>query len=112
MFRRLSVFAGEFALEAAEAVCASDDLPAVDVLDVLTRLVDTSLVVAIGGDRMAWYHLLEPVRQYAMGHLEAYGETVETRRRHGHAYLAIVERVEIELRGPRQDVWLSILERE
>ncbi len=72
LFRRLAVFAGGFTLEAAEKVGAGGDLDERDVLDLLTRLVEKSLVALdAGGER---YRLLETVRQYAYEHLERSGE--------------------------------------
>ena len=69
LFQRLSVFAGGWTLEAAEAVCADDDLPKADVLDLLTRLVEKSLVIMeISGER---YRMLDTVRHYAQEKLTA-----------------------------------------
>ena len=64
--RRLSVFAGGWTLEAAEAICAGDDVDARDVLDLLTQLVNKSLVmVEHKQGESARYCLLETIRQYA-----------------------------------------------
>ena len=80
LFRRLSVFAGGWTLDAAEAVGAGGDLDEADVLDLLTQLVDKSLVVAdADGER---YRLLETVRQYAHERLEDVGRR---RRQRGAA---------------------------
>ena len=111
LFRRLAVFAGEFQLEAVEAVCVSADLPAGEVLDALTGLANKSLMAA-SGDGEAWYHLLEPVRQYALGHLAARGELAETQARHASAYLQLAERSAVGIRGLEQETWLGRLERE
>jgi predicted ATPase/DNA-binding SARP family transcriptional activator len=71
VFRRLSVFAGGFTLEAAESVGAGGDIGEEDVLDLLGGLVEKSLVVAEESwQRGARYRLLEPVRQYAREKLE------------------------------------------
>ncbi len=78
LFRRLGVFAAAFELEAAEAVGTDDDLEAVEVFDLLARLVDKSLVQYVG-DR---YALLETVRQYALERAEAAGELAALRDRH------------------------------
>src|SRR5439155_12231792 len=62
VFRRLAVFAGGWSLEAAEVVCAGEGVEQADVLDLLTRLVDKSLVLAEEQGRQARYRLLEPIR--------------------------------------------------
>jgi non-specific serine/threonine protein kinase len=112
LFYRLAVFAGEFLLEAVEAICADAALPSTDILSVLARLVDTSLVTVTHRAGSAWYRLLEPVRQYALHGLQARGEAAVSRARHGVFYLALAERASSALRGPRQDRWLERLERE
>ena len=81
LLAQLSVFAGGFSLEAAETVC---DGP---VLDLLSGLVDKSLVVASKRRGAARYALLETIREYAAEHLV---EKDELRRRHATAFLAIV----------------------
>jgi len=66
LFGRLSVFAGGFTLEAAEAVGSGDGVGEGDVLDPLSRLVDKSLVAVEEGEQgVMRYAMLEPVRQYA-----------------------------------------------
>jgi DNA-binding CsgD family transcriptional regulator/predicted ATPase len=77
LLRRLSVFAGGWILSAAEIVCADDDLPAMDVLDVLDRLVTSSLVVV---DETC-FRLLETIRQYAAARLRDAGEVDATMER-------------------------------
>ncbi len=78
LFRRLSVFAAPFSVEAAEAVAADDDIDALSVLDLLARLVDRSLVLH-SGDR---YRMLETIRQYALARAGDVGELEELRNRH------------------------------
>ena len=113
LFRRLSTFAGGFALEAAEAVSAADNVQAEDVLDLLENLVEQSLVVtARDADRLR-YGMLEPVRQYALERLEeSVKEAEEARRRHAGYYLVLGERAGLELKGPQQPIWLGRLETE
>jgi predicted ATPase len=110
LFERLSVFAGGFTLEAAEAVGATRTD---DPFDLLGALVEQSLVTAEpqehGGMR---YGMLEPVRQYASGRLEEGGEAGEAHRRHATYFLGLTERANPELRGPRQVGWLEQLELE
>ena len=113
LFARLSVFAGGFTLEAAEAVAAAGGVLAEDVIYLLEGLVEQSLVTAGpdadgGGVR---YGMLEPVRQYALEKLEE-GGAGETRGRHARYYLALAERAGPELRGSEQAIWLGRLETE
>ncbi|WP_460332990.1 BTAD domain-containing putative transcriptional regulator [Actinoallomurus acanthiterrae] len=114
VLRRLAVPMDGCTLEAAEAVCSDDtDAPGgrvrpTDVLDVLARLVDRSLVVATGGR----YRLLESIRAYGLERLEEAGESARIRRRHAEYYAALAERAEAELRGPRQRKWLRLLDLE
>jgi non-specific serine/threonine protein kinase len=112
LLRRLSVFAGGWALEAAEIVCAGDIIEAWEVLDLLTALVEKSLVQfeARGGE--ARYGMLQTVRQYGRDRLLEGGEAEPVRRRHRDWYLALAEQAEPELSGPDQAGWLDRLELE
>jgi non-specific serine/threonine protein kinase len=74
LLRRLSVFSRRWTLEQAEEVCSGGGIDREDVLDVLARLVDRSMVLVDARDVVARYRLLEPVRQYARERLEAAGE--------------------------------------
>ena len=80
VLRRLGAFVGGFSLDAAEAVCADEHLDAYDVLDLLTRLVDKSLVQL--DDTAGRYRLLETIRQYVLDRATATGELPEIRDRH------------------------------
>jgi non-specific serine/threonine protein kinase len=112
LFRRLSVFVGGWNLEAAEAACGGHGLAQGNVLDLLDRLVDTSLVVAEQvNDRMR-YRLLEPIRQYAGELLQRSEEADGARGRHAAYYLGLAERGADEFSGPGQAAWLARLERE
>jgi predicted ATPase/class 3 adenylate cyclase len=113
LFGRLSVFAGGWSLEAAEAVCAGDGIESDDVLDLLGRLVDKSLVVAEPGAAGAVrYRLLEILGQYGRERLAAQGEAEATGGRHAAFFLDLAERAEPELYGPRQATWHRELDRE
>ena len=114
LFRRLSVFAGGFTLEAAEAVGAIEGPE--EELDLLGSLVEQSLVVVQppkneggGGVR---YGMLEPVRQYALELLEKSGEAETIRRLHAAFFLELAERAQPELRGPDELEWSERLESE
>jgi predicted ATPase/DNA-binding CsgD family transcriptional regulator len=78
LFRRLGIFAAPFTIDAAEAVGEDDDLDRLEVLDVLGRLVDKSLVHRTG-ER---YRLLETLRQFALERATDAAELVELRNRH------------------------------
>jgi len=108
--RRLAVFAGGWTLEAAEAVAAGGDIHEHDILDLLTNLVEKSLVVleAEGGR----YRLLDTVRQYAHERLDESGDGERTRTRHLAFYLALAETARPELVGPQQGAWLARLDLE
>jgi non-specific serine/threonine protein kinase len=110
--RRLSVFAGGWTLEAAETVCAGEGIEAREVLDLLTSLVEKSLLQYEEADAEGRYRLLETVRQYGAEKLCGAGEEVEYRGRHRDSYLTLAEQAEPELRGPAQGEWLARLEQE
>lgn len=124
LLRRLSVFAGGWTLEAAEMICTAaaaaagvaKDSSVEDptVLDLLTGLVDKSLVLyrpAAGAPPR--YHLLETVRQYAAQRLRASGDDAETtRNRHRDFFLHWAEKIKPCLWGAEQAGWFSRLESE
>ena len=90
LLRRCGVFSGGFTLDACEAVCTADDLDGSDVLDLLTSLVDKSLVLV--EDRGATrYGMLETIRQYARERLVDAGELDAVLDRHGDAFLSLAE---------------------
>jgi predicted ATPase/DNA-binding NarL/FixJ family response regulator/transcriptional regulator with XRE-family HTH domain len=113
LFRRLAVFIGGFRLEAAEAVGAGGDVPIEEVLRVLRRLVDQSLVVRhdAGGDHER-YRLLEPVRQFALEQLEQSGEAEWVRERHAAFFVTLAEESYPALRSAAQVAWLARLDGE
>ena len=105
LFRRLAVFSGGWVVDAAEEVCAGGDVMPDDVVDLLTRLVEKSLVSV---DAESGRHgLLETVRQYARELLTASGEEDGIRTRHLHFYLALAEEARTGLGGPAQATWLK-----
>lgn len=113
LFRRLSVFAGGWTLEAAEAVGAGGGVEEGEVLDLLSQLVDKSLIVAEAKeDGASRYRMLEPIRQFAGERLEESGEAGRVRELHARYYLDLAERAEPELAGRDQAAWLERLERE
>jgi predicted ATPase/class 3 adenylate cyclase len=109
---RLSVFAGGWKLEAAEELCGSGAVEDCDVLELLTALVDKSLVLYEDGEDEARYRLLETLRQYGSERLAASGESETLLRRHFEHYLRLAEQAAPELRGTNQSHWLELLESE
>jgi predicted ATPase/class 3 adenylate cyclase len=108
LLRGLAVFAGGWTMEAAEAVCAAGEMEKSDVIDLVTRLVEKSLVALdAGGER---YRLLETVRQYAQQRLNESGETNQVRTRHLIFYLTFAQAADRRLIGPGQGEWLSRLD--
>lgn len=110
VLRRLSVFAGGWTLAAAEAVAAGGDIAEPEVLDLLTRLIEKSLVAA--DPEAARYRLLETVRQYALERLASSDEDAPTRLRHLAFYLALAEEASPQLVGREQGAWLARLDLE
>jgi predicted ATPase/class 3 adenylate cyclase len=110
LLRRLAVFAGGWTLEAAEAVGADGEVARDDVIDLLGRLVERSLVSMESGGRR--YRLLESVRAYALEHLERCVEGDATRSRHLAHYLDVAMRAAPALWGPEQGAWIARLDQE
>jgi non-specific serine/threonine protein kinase len=110
LFRRLSVFAGGFTLEAAESVCAGDDFERNEVLDLLSHLVDKSLVIMRVNTTGTRYRLLETVRQYGRERLDESEDEVE--QRHAGFFVGFAEEAEGKLSGSDQTRWLTLLQSE
>jgi predicted ATPase/class 3 adenylate cyclase/DNA-binding CsgD family transcriptional regulator len=94
LLRRLAVFMGGFDLEAAQAVAGGEEVASYQVLDMLTLLIDKSLVVAETARGRMRYRLLETVRQYAQEKLGESGEADVLRRRHREHYAAVAARLD------------------
>jgi len=125
---RLSVFAAGFDLEAAEAVCGADPIASEDVLDLITSLVDKSLVMVEQTGDASRYGLLETIREFALEHLKKrYGllgtikefaqerlqerdDLAGTAARHCEHYLAVAKTARSKLQGPEQAEWMRHLE--
>jgi hypothetical protein len=112
VFNRLAVFAGGFSLDAAEAVVIGDGVEAHDVLDVLSRLVARSMVVAEDSEAVTRYRLLETMRQYARERLDSVAEGDVVRRRHAEHYLSVAEAAEVGVKGRDEARWVRIIDRE
>ena len=110
LLQRLAVFAGGWTLEAAEAVAAGRAAEANQILDLLTKLVEKSLVVIEAEGRR--YRLLETVRHYARDRLMESRGGKAVRKRHCDYFLALAEEAELKLTGAEQAEWLQQLEEE
>lgn len=111
-FRRLSVFVGGWTLEAAEAICAGEGIEDYEVLDLLERLIKTSLVEVLAANGENRYRFLESISHYSWDKLRESGEITALQRRHLDWFLKLVEQAEPELTGANQEVWLERLEAE
>ncbi len=129
LFRRLSVFAGGFTFEAAEAVVQNSSVPyspalaveddrkqdqtEINVLDLVNALVDKSLLIVKerSGGEMRFY-MLEVVREFALDALKTSGETETFRQSHTAYFLALAEEAEPHLHGEQPTEWLNLLEAE
>jgi predicted ATPase/DNA-binding CsgD family transcriptional regulator len=110
LFRRLAVFVEGFDLEAAEAVAGRVDAAGVDVFSGVEALADQSLVRRVEPvESTPRFGMLETIREFGLERLEVAGEGEEIRGAHSAHYLAVSERAEPELLGPRPDVWLDRL---
>jgi predicted ATPase/class 3 adenylate cyclase/DNA-binding CsgD family transcriptional regulator len=110
--RRMSIFAGSFSLEAAEDICPGGPVWRNEVLDLLSQLVDKSLVGVDSDGERARYRLLETVRTYAGARLVAAGEQEEYATRHRDHFLALAIEAGTHLEGADQGLWLDAVARD
>jgi predicted ATPase/DNA-binding CsgD family transcriptional regulator len=111
LLARLSVFAGGFTLEAAEEVCGATPLRGTDVANLLTALVEKSLLLV---DRKrpdkTRFGLLETIRQYGAERLAEEKDVESTRARHLDYFLLLSEQAARGLVGREERLWLERLE--
>jgi predicted ATPase/DNA-binding SARP family transcriptional activator len=116
LLRRLSVFAGGFQLDAAEAVAADGVVDKSQVLNLLEHLIDKSLVVpqksSPGGEEKPRYGFLETIREYAREKLIEAGDEAQVRRRHLDFFAAFAERAQNGIYSPGQAAWFRRLDQE
>lgn len=110
LLQRLSVFVGGWSLEAAEFICSGAGLDSSEILDLLLRLVDKSLVVAQASEINSRYHWLETIRQYAQEKLVEAGETEFIRDQHLEFFSEFVARLEPRIRSAELPIALAELE--
>jgi predicted ATPase/DNA-binding SARP family transcriptional activator len=110
-FEQLAVFKGGGSYEAAEELCVAAGLDRDDFLDVMSRLVDKSMLIAdVGRDEPARYSMLETLREYGLEKLAESGELEQARERHAGVFLRRAEEAEPLLRGPDQERWLAAVQ--
>jgi predicted ATPase/DNA-binding SARP family transcriptional activator len=107
VLRRLAVFTGAATLAAAERVCAGGDVAGPAVFDVLTALVDKSLVITVG-DRPR-YRMLETIKAYGLERLAEAGEERAVRGAYTEYFAVLAEAAEPHLRTGEQLTWLARL---
>ncbi len=131
LFRRLAVFAGGFTLEAAEKICGDGEMERMrdreqealyhsitlslhpsSILDLLSNLIDKSLVMVNESDGEMRYRMLEPLREYAREKLAAANETDKIAVRHLAYFMELAECAEPEFTGAEQGAWHKRLEAE
>ncbi|MCE9520624.1 MAG: adenylate/guanylate cyclase domain-containing protein [Verrucomicrobia bacterium] len=113
LFRRLAVFARGRTLEAIEGVCSGDGVEQFEVIDLLTQLVDKSLVYVEKTPELgARYFILESIWEYANEKLKEAGDVEAFRIRHLDYYLRFTEEAVPKVCGPEQREWLDIVEHE
>ncbi|WP_223263480.1 BTAD domain-containing putative transcriptional regulator [Rhodococcus sp. MTM3W5.2] len=112
VLRRLAVYADGCTLESAEAVCSGDGIDAADVLDLLTGLVDRSLVTVADSPDGLRYRLLESIHAYAAERLGEAGEHQALRDRHCRYFTELAETAGPHLHRDSQRTWLARLDAE
>lgn len=106
---RLSVFAGSWSLEAAETICSGNGIEPEDIVEILTELVDKSLVMVIDDRQGRKYGYLETIRAYARDEAITEDELAAWRHRHLLYFLNVGEQADQKLREANQAVWLAQL---
>jgi predicted ATPase len=118
LFRRLAVFSGGWTLEAAESVCGGEDgisgggIESYLVLNLLSQLVNKSLVVMTEVNGESRYHTLETIRQYGREKLFETDEASQIRNRHLDTYIQLAEQGFVELQGSEDLFWIQKLDME
>jgi non-specific serine/threonine protein kinase len=112
LFERLSVFAGGFNLPAVEEICASKNLPADKMLDLLSKLVEKSMIQPVYQPGLEMrYRLLDPLQRYASRLLTEQGELEETRKLHLEYFTRMAEQAYQE-QFESMTVWVPKLKQE
>ncbi|MFF3441488.1 ATP-binding protein [Streptosporangium sp. NPDC002721] len=105
LWARLSVFAGDFELDAARYVCSGDTLLSEDIMELISSLVEKSILLSDGTPSGHRYRLIDTLRQYGEEWLDKLGETAVIREKHRDYYLQLAKRSEDAWSGARQVYW-------
>ena len=110
LWARLSVFIGGCGPEAAVAVCGADDLPPDEIVDLLSALVDQSVVLAnVDGSGRTRYRMMADIRQFGLERAEKEGELQGLRERLATWCSDLASRFDDDACGPQQPQWLRRL---
>lgn len=112
LWSRLAVFRGPFELDAVEAICGFGAIKGDEVVDLLSQLVDKSVVGRDGDLDDSQFRMLETLRDYAVEKSAEGGEFSELRARHRDWYRNFVATAQRELVGPQQISWMTRVDRE
>jgi len=112
VLQAIAVFRSGFDLPAAEAVCADDEVESDDVLDLLSSLVEKSLVTMYQRDGQGRFGMLETIREYAAEKLAESGGAQAAAARHCQYYFELSKQARDGMQGPRQREWLDRLDLE
>ncbi|PZS18781.1 MAG: AfsR/SARP family transcriptional regulator [Pseudonocardiales bacterium] len=107
LFARMSVFAGGADLAGVHGVCADPHTTDGQVLELLTGLVDKSMVVATPGRVGTRYRMLETLRAHGRERLRECGEDVALARRHAEYFTDLAERAARGVQGPDEQAWVE-----
>ncbi|WP_353369789.1 LuxR C-terminal-related transcriptional regulator [Mycobacterium sp.] len=109
LWARLCVFAGSFELDAVEGVCSGGDIAGDEMVDLVSGLVDKSIVVRHDRGSAVQYRLLESIREFGLERLREAAEGPALRLRHLQWYAALIHTANVEWISARQVYWLARL---
>ncbi|MCX5208355.1 NB-ARC domain-containing protein [Kitasatospora sp. NBC_00240] len=112
LWSRVSVFAGSFDMDAAEAVCSGDGIAPSQVVDLMAGLLDKSVLIRQDTGSQVRYRLLDTLRRYGRARFATSEQEAGLRRRHRDWYYAMAVEAEGQWVGPEEAAWLSRLQAE
>jgi predicted ATPase len=107
LFSRLSVFAGGFDIDAAHGVCGDEGTDEDDTVELLTALIDKSMVAARGGTQISRYSILETLRAYGRDRLRDNALDGVYEKRHAAYFTALAERAAAGAQGSDEQAWVE-----